>query len=147
MSDPRMVRLRLPYPPSANRLYRRYRGRVTLSAEVRRFRQLVGELWFVQRLCHGAAHEFQEGPLSLTVAVYPPDRRRRDIDNILKILCDALQHARIIGDDSQFRRICLSFKESKSGGELHVEIRKLSRGGRKPDVRKRESDSRLEGGA
>jgi Holliday junction resolvase RusA-like endonuclease len=44
----------------------------------------------------------------------------------LKVLCDALQHAGVIGNDSQFREIVVSFEETKPGGELRIEIRRLS---------------------
>ncbi len=44
------------------------------------------------------------------VAVFAPDRRKRDLDNLGKILCDFLTHAGIYVDDSQidwleFRRM------------------------------------------
>ena len=47
------------------------------------------------------------GAARLTVAVvaYPPDRRARDLDNILKAALDALQHARAYEDDSQIDRL------------------------------------------
>jgi len=32
---------------------------------------------------------------------FPPDRRRRDLDNLLKSVLDALEHAGVYADDSQ----------------------------------------------
>ncbi len=39
--------------------------------------------------------------LELTVYAYPPDRRIRDLDDILKSLQDSLQHAGVYTNDSQ----------------------------------------------
>lgn len=41
------------------------------------------------------------GPLSLRIDAAPPDRRSRDIDNILKAVMDALQAAGVYHDDTQ----------------------------------------------
>jgi Holliday junction resolvase RusA-like endonuclease len=37
----------------------------------------------------------------ISVAVFAPDRRKRDLDNLGKVLCDFLTHAGICVDDSQ----------------------------------------------
>jgi len=42
-----------------------------------------------------------EGPLDVHITAYPPDRRKRDLDNIPKSILDALTHANVWGDDSQ----------------------------------------------
>lgn len=39
--------------------------------------------------------------LSLFICAFPPDRRRRDLDNLLKCIGDSLQHAGLYKDDSQ----------------------------------------------
>lgn len=39
------------------------------------------------------------GDLMVEIIVYPPDRRKRDIDNIKKALFDALQYAGLYEDD------------------------------------------------
>lgn len=39
--------------------------------------------------------------LSLIIEAYPPDKRKRDIDNIIKSLMDSLQHAGLFEDDNQ----------------------------------------------
>ena len=41
------------------------------------------------------------GPLAVDVEVFPPDNRRRDLDNCLKSLLDALEKAGAYHDDSQ----------------------------------------------
>ena len=39
--------------------------------------------------------------LAVKVEVYPPDRRRRDIDNVQKPILDALEKGQAYEDDSQ----------------------------------------------
>jgi crossover junction endodeoxyribonuclease RusA len=41
------------------------------------------------------------GRLSVWITAYPPDRRTRDLDNVLKALLDACTHAKLWDDDSQ----------------------------------------------
>ena len=42
-----------------------------------------------------------QGPLRCCLYFVPPDRRRRDLDNLYKCLFDALGHAGVYEDDSQ----------------------------------------------
>lgn len=53
------------------------------------------------------------GSLAVAISCYPPDRRKRDLDNILKSLLDALCYSQVIVDDScidvlSIRRMCIS---------------------------------------
>ena len=41
------------------------------------------------------------GRIALLMDAFPPDRRRRDLDNLQKPTLDAMQHAGIYEDDSQ----------------------------------------------
>ena len=62
-------------------------------------------------------------PLAVQVDVFPPDRRRRDIDNLQKALLDALQHGGAYLDDSQVARLVIERHEPVEGGKAVVEIR------------------------
>lgn len=66
------------------------------------------------------------GPLIVDVVVHPPDRRRRDIDNVQKALLDALQHAGAYSDDSQIIRLSIERGRPVDGGKTIVQIRKVS---------------------
>lgn len=48
-----------------------------------------------------------EGRLYLHLVCQPPDQRKRDLDNLLKPLLDALQHAGLYEDDSQIDRLMI----------------------------------------
>jgi len=51
-----------------------------------------------------------------------PDRRKRDLDNLLKCPLDALHHAKIICDDSQIDKITISRCQISSPAKLLVGI-------------------------
>lgn len=111
-----MIELELPFPPSVNHYYRRVGPRTLISREGRRFRQ---------RVCaHLAAHGIEplSGPLRVEIEVYPPDRRRRDIDNVQKALLDALQHGRAFEDDGQIMDLRIERRECVPEGRTLVRI-------------------------
>ena len=63
-----------------------------------------------------------EGPLVVEVLVHPPDRRRRDMDNVQKALLDAMQHGGANADDSQIVRLSIERGEPVDGGRTTVRI-------------------------
>lgn len=56
------------------------------------------------------------------VAAYPPDRRRRDLDNLLKPLLDSLVHADVIRDDSLIDDLRIYRKHPVVDGAVIVEV-------------------------
>jgi hypothetical protein len=52
------------------------------------------------------------GELSVTIFIFPPDRRKRDIDNIAKATLDALTIAGLWKDDSQIKELNLEMCET-----------------------------------
>lgn len=60
------------------------------------------------------------GAVSLFLDCYPPDRRRRDIDNILKCLLDSLVNAGVMEDDSLIKRLHMEMREPIPEGLVHV---------------------------
>jgi crossover junction endodeoxyribonuclease RusA len=54
--------------------------------------------------------------------IHPPDNRRRDLDNVLKAVLDAIEAAGIIEDDSQVRRLELAFGDCVDGGSVTITI-------------------------
>jgi len=56
------------------------------------------------------------------VHVFPPDGRRRDLDNLQKALCDALQHAGVYADDSQIDRLDVQRGPVVPGGKVIVQV-------------------------
>lgn len=91
-----MIALTLPWPPSVNRIWRQYAGRVLLSREGRAYRQAVLGAWLQARQ-QGMGRQ----PIKLVIDAHMPDARRRDLDNLNKAALDAMQAARVFEDDSQ----------------------------------------------
>lgn len=101
-----MVALSLPWPPTVNTYYRHIvmKGvpRTLISADGRAYRAEVAARVLIAR-----AAKRLNTRLSLRIEAFPPDRRARDLDNILKGLLDALTQAGVIEDDSLFDEIHL----------------------------------------
>lgn len=108
----------LPYPPSVNHYYRNVNGRTLISAEGRAYRVRVAVELGLQR--PKPVRGPMRGRLSLEIEVNPPDKRRRDLDNVLKALLDALQHGGLYEDDSQIEEIHLRRLAPHPGGMVRV---------------------------
>jgi crossover junction endodeoxyribonuclease RusA len=111
-----MTTIELPFPPSINHYWRRVGAKTLISKEGRLFREHVGLLLKVGRV------KRVEGDLEVTVDLYPPDRRRRDIDNTQKALLDALAHGGAYEDDSQIVKLTIERREVFAGGKCIVGI-------------------------
>jgi len=112
--------LTLPFPPSVNRYWRHVGPRVLLSREGRSYRERVCSLLAAARLSPDTS-TFR-GRLDMIVILHPPDRRRRDIDNSMKSLLDALAHAGVYEDDSQIDHLTIERGACVPGGSCAVEI-------------------------
>ena len=111
-----MTELELPYPPSVNHYYRRVGPRTLISREGRKFRRNVCSL------LAAAGITPLTGRLRVEIEVYPPDRRRRDIDNVQKALLDALQHGGAFHDDGQIVQLKIEKRRCVPGGRTIVRI-------------------------
>jgi crossover junction endodeoxyribonuclease RusA len=113
-----MPQLTLPWPPSINHYWRHFRGRTVISQEGRTFRTNVCAL-----LAGGGPRKPPAGGrIALTLDAFPPDRRRRDLDNIQKPVLDALQHAGVYLDDSQIDLLVTRRCARMENGKLEIEI-------------------------
>jgi len=112
------LEVELPYPPSVNHYWRYARGRFYISPAGHSYRKAVAAALF--------GCEKLSGPVALEIEVYPPDRRRRDLDNILKSVLDALEHAGAFDDDAQVASIFVERKEVVREGKCRVRLRKIT---------------------
>lgn len=69
-----------------------------------------------------AANVRLDGKLLVRCVMYPPDRRRRDLDNAWKVVSDACTRAGVWLDDTQIDHLQLLRAEVRSGGMVQVEV-------------------------
>lgn len=119
-----MIKLDLPYPPTVNTYWRNIgKGRTIISRAGRIYRVDV------QAAVLLAGRPRVSGRLRLGVLLTMPDNRRRDIDNVLKALLDALGHAGVYADDSQIDRLSVERVGVAEPGGALVTIEELKGGG------------------
>lgn len=75
-------------------------------------------------LAQGCRADYK-GPVKVTIHAWPPDRRRRDLDNILKATLDALEHAKIYENDSQVHDLRIRRMTPFKGGKILVMVTEL----------------------
>jgi crossover junction endodeoxyribonuclease RusA len=105
----------LPYPPSANRLWRSGRGRVYRSAEYNSWLKEAGFSILAQNPPKIAGH------YKIFIEAARPDKRRRDLDNIAKASMDVLVSLGVIQDDSFAQEIGIRWVETGDGLRVLIE--------------------------
>lgn len=117
------INLELPYPPSVNNYWRKVGYRTLISKKGREYKKEV------QGLCRGFTPFDAHDRLSVTIYAFPPDRRKRDLDNILKALFDSLC-GYVFDDDSQIDEIHLCREKNMKPGKVIVIINKYHQQGK-----------------
>lgn len=115
--------LTLPWPPSVNHYWRHVGARVLISSHGRMYRSLV--LHEVRRQIANEAL-LGDARISVEIAAYPPDRRRRDLDNLQKGLLDSLTHAGVWDDDSQIDDLRIYRCAVEPPGRVEVAVRAIA---------------------
>jgi len=96
-------------------------GRTMLSSDGRAYRRAVNDQVTLQRVIR---HELK-GRLAVTLIARPPDRRARDLDNLLKGVLDALVKAAVIVDDGDIDDLRIRRGLVLRGGEVEVHIEQI----------------------
>lgn len=112
--------IELPWPPSINHYWRHTKNGHYISQEGTNYRKTVQCLCLKHRGLF-SAHD----RLSVLIDAYAPDKRRRDLDNVLKSLLDSLQHANIYKDDNQIDYLAIK-RNTELSGKVILEITLLS---------------------
>jgi crossover junction endodeoxyribonuclease RusA len=99
-----MIKLQLPFPPSVNAAYGNggnKRGR---------HKTAVYKTWEkLAAIGVKDSHRQALGPYSISICLERPDKRRRDIDNYVKVLSDFIVAHGIVKDDSLCERLSMTW--------------------------------------
>lgn len=122
------MKLVLPFPPSVNTYWRApnkgpLAGRHLISAEGRKYQSAA---------CAAIIEQLRRlpkpttAPAAVEITLFPPDMRRRDLDNYNKALFDALfdalTHAGVWEDDSQVKRMLVEWGPVVPKGKVEITI-------------------------
>lgn len=107
------------YPPTVNNYYVKTQRGVFISNKGRKFRDELAS----------DAHEQLGGMIALPervrleVVAWVPDNRKRDLDNIMKPIQDAMIQANLLVDDSQIDQLFV-YRGEKVGpnGQLYIRV-------------------------
>lgn len=114
-----MIMVDLPYPPSANRLWRiRQGGRGAYRAP--EYDAWQHEASWAVRAAMPRASARIDVPYVLNVVAGRPDRRQRDLDNLIKPISDALKSGGAIKDDSLAQKIEIEWQDGIEGVRVTV---------------------------
>jgi crossover junction endodeoxyribonuclease RusA len=109
----------LPWPPTANTYWRRNGGRYFISKRGQDYRE------FVAKACYAYQGLFvAEDRLRVKIKAYPPDRRKRDLDNLFKSTLDSIQHAGLYVDDCQIDKLSIE-RMPEHEGKISICVEKI----------------------
>ena len=100
-----VIQITLPLPPSANRMWRMMRGQMRKSPEYRAWMADAAVLVAVQ----AGGDQAQWFGCSIVLPA-----TRRDPDNSVKAICDALQAGGAVQNDRMLRRLELSVDDTRA---------------------------------
>src|SRR5262249_16103565 len=106
LRSPSQIELALPYPPSANRIWRRSGKRIHRSPQYVRWLERAG--WQVISQRQGCIH----GPYNISIAAVRPDKRKRDLGNLEKSISDLLVSIGTVEDDQLANEISIRWVTS-----------------------------------
>ena len=109
--------LTLPWPPRVNHYWVASGHRRYISKEGCAFKADV-----MVAVLKTQCHKFNDDPVTLTIMLNPPNKRRSDIDNRLKALLDSLQSAKVFNDDYQVQKITIERGPIVKDGSCTVTI-------------------------
>ena len=110
------IQLSLPLPPSVNHYWGQAGNHRFIGKKGKEFRAQVMDA------VNEAGIQPLEGRLAVHIALFPPDKRKRDIDNVLKSLLDACEHAGCYENDSQIDELHITRRDLIKGGACTIII-------------------------
>lgn len=105
----------MPYPPSANRLWRRSGKTIHKSASYVAWLHDAG--WIAKSQRPGSVR----GAYKISVHAVRPDKRRRDLDNLAKPISDLLTTIGVIDDDCHCEMLSMRWVTAGEGITVRIE--------------------------
>jgi len=111
-----MIKLKLSYPPTANHIWKSGGGRVYRSARY--------VSWQKTAMAEAIAQKPKPvaGAYHLNITAYRPDKRKRDVDNLIKVVSDFAQRAGLVEGDHLAQSVSARWAESEGDG-IELEIK------------------------
>lgn len=92
-----MTRIELPFPVPLHALWRVHKGGGGVPSD--RYKSYGREAW---AMIAQQKPQKIKGPVSISICLVAPDKRKRDGDNLLKCIFDTLKNNGVIEDDNRF---------------------------------------------
>jgi len=112
----------IPYPVSANRYWRNFKGRMVVSKEAIQYKTGLAKLFLSVE-----QHKYI-CPVSVSMRVHPrltkkgvASKVRADLDNLMKVIFDGLNGVAWV-DDSQVVRILAEFSDPLPDGGVSIKV-------------------------
>ena len=110
-----IISFSLPYPMSQNQAYRNVpgRGRAYTKSAMK---------WLNDAAVVLASQHVRgvKGPVKISYRIGRPDKRRRDISNLVKVMEDCLVKNGVIEDDSLVEAFAISWDQDVTGAEVKI---------------------------
>lgn len=122
MLEKHSLTLRLPWPPSLNRIWRAVNGRIVLSKAAREYKVQLANALPAGRV------EPLTGRVSVTMLMCPPAALRNkvnDIANREKLVCDTLTEQRVWLDDGQIDMLLIGRGPESEHGHIDILITEI----------------------
>tara|TARA_R110002020_G_C16295509_1_gene772759 strand:- start:1440 stop:1787 length:348 start_codon:yes stop_codon:yes gene_type:complete len=106
----------LPWPPTVNTYWRSVNGRNILSKKAREYKKLAAKFLVAMDL---------KGDLKVVIECNMPDKRRRDLDNLLKPLLDVMDECGVYEDDSQISDLRILKSSYGDKGTVTINVKEM----------------------
>ena len=106
------------YAPTINNYYAKTTRGVYISAKGRAYRDTL----LKDVLEQVGTIKAISCKVRVEIIVWPPDKRRRDLDNVLKSLFDAITHAGIWEDDCLIDQMFVYRGQVVEGGRIYIKV-------------------------
>jgi len=96
------ITIDLPWPPTSNTYWRRNGSRYFISKRGQDYREYVKKVFYPYVGLFVA-----EDKLKVAIDAFPPDKRKRDLDNLFKSVLDSIQASGLYVDDNQIDELSI----------------------------------------